>query len=112
ASTAVLTCSKVHIGVSAITSPVEGLCTAVVATPSTSRHSPPHQTGQGSSLVFFPISKVAVLIFIQMKPASAGWSLRKFQTMLQITGSSFHKQLRDGAFSTDAPESVSFRRAR
>ena len=51
ASTASLTCAAVHSGASAMTSPVDGLWTGVVATSLISRHSPPNQTGQGSRVL-------------------------------------------------------------
>src|SRR3954447_18252571 len=46
ASTASFTCAAVHIGVSAITSPVEGLYTGEVSTLRSSCHSPLTKTGQ------------------------------------------------------------------
>src|SRR5207248_3645410 len=46
ASTASFTCAAVHIGVSAITSPVEGLYTGEVSTLRSSSHSPLTKTGQ------------------------------------------------------------------
>src|SRR5262249_7367076 len=51
ASTAALTCSAVHIGVSAIISPVDGLKTGERATEFTFSHSPPMKSGQGVRLV-------------------------------------------------------------
>ncbi len=51
ARTAWSTVSAPQRGVSAMTSPIEGLWTGVVATPLTETHSPPINSGQESSLL-------------------------------------------------------------
>ena len=85
ASTASLTCAAVHIGVSAITSPVEGLWTGVVGTPFTWRHSPPKETGQGSSIVEVEAIRLSYVIKILWSSGHLVSPVEGFQSLSLIS---------------------------